>query len=210
VNPDVLTLDVEMPEMDGLQTLKALRPKYPHLVVIMFSTLTNRGATATIEALSFGASDYVTKAANVGSLDRSMQALRTELIPKIKQFFHRPGSEQPRAAAPIALPRPVFTAVRPARAAVGPKRLIAIGVSTGGPTALAEVFPQFPKELDVPIVIVQHMPPMFTKLLAERLQQVSKLRVFEAVWPSNRAAPTLHPATTISPCAATALASCAP
>ncbi len=90
-NPDVLTLDIEMPEMDGLETLRHLRREYPHLRVIMFSTLTERGAAVTLEALTLGADDYVTKASNEGSLDRSMTRLQEELIPKIKQFFHLPS-----------------------------------------------------------------------------------------------------------------------
>ncbi len=90
-NPDVLTLDIEMPEMDGLETLRHIRRDYPQLRVIMFSTLTERGAAVTLEALTLGADDYVTKASNEGSLDRSMTRLREELTPKIKQFFHLPG-----------------------------------------------------------------------------------------------------------------------
>jgi len=84
VNPDIVTLDVEMPEMDGLQALKELRKTHPRLPVIMFSTLTERGANATIEALTYGASDYVTKPANIGSVGMAQQRLRDELIPKIK------------------------------------------------------------------------------------------------------------------------------
>ena len=101
LNPDVLTLDIEMPEMDGLEMLRRVRRDYPQLRVIMFSTLTERGAAVTLEALSLGADDYVTKASNEGSLDRSMARLREELIPKIKQFFRlpltaaRPGCRRP-------------------------------------------------------------------------------------------------------------------
>ena len=101
VNPDVVSLDIEMPEMDGLETLRRIRKQFPALRVIMFSTLTERGAKYTLEALSLGANDYVTKPANVGSLDRSMEQLRTELIPKIKQFFEIP-------------PPPVLPQTRPA------------------------------------------------------------------------------------------------
>src|SRR5580700_9882208 len=91
LNPDVLTLDIEMPEMDGLETLRHVRRDHPQMRVIMFSTLTDRGAAITLEALTLGADDYVTKASNEGSLDRSMARLREELIPKIKQFFHLLG-----------------------------------------------------------------------------------------------------------------------
>jgi len=95
VNPDVMTLDIDMPEMNGLETLRRLRREYPNVRVIMFSTLTERGAAVTIEALSLGADDYVTKASNAGSLDRSMERLQQELVPKIKQFFVMPGKPRP-------------------------------------------------------------------------------------------------------------------
>jgi two-component system chemotaxis response regulator CheB len=182
VNPDVITLDVEMPEMDGLEMLRRLRQNYKNLRVIMFSTLTERGAASTMEALSLGADDYVTKASNVGSLDRSMAMLRSQLIPKIKQFF---TVEDECSAPPPALtvtPRPA-TRMTPGTPVFGPSvppKVLAIGVSTGGPNALGAIMPLFPADFPLPILIVQHMPPVFTRLLAEHLQIVTKLNVEEA------------------------------
>jgi two-component system chemotaxis response regulator CheB len=144
----------------------------------MFSTLTDRGASATFEALAAGANDYVLKASNAGSLDRSLSNLRSELVPKIKQFFFIDGAaEPPLAAAPVYVPPPQVK--RPAT--LNAKReAVVIGVSTGGPTALAEIVPMFPAGFPLPILIVQHMPPMFTRLLAERLQAKTSHKVSEA------------------------------
>jgi|SRR5579884_3095927 len=173
-NPDVVTLDIEMPEMDGLETLRHIRRQYRHLWVIMFSTLTERGAVATIDALAAGADDYVPKAANAGSLEQSLAALRNQLIPKIHQFFPRSvAAAQPAVAAlrmPLAPPRPAHNA----------PEVIAIGVSTGGPTALGQIIPMLPAGFPLPVLIVQHMPPLFTRFLADRLAQQSKLPVEEA------------------------------
>jgi len=181
-NPDVMTLDIEMPELDGLETLRIVRREYPQLRVIMFSTLTERCAEVTLEALTLGADDYVTKASNEGSLDRSMARLREELLPKIKQFFHMPAQfravappETARAATPpAACGMPVFRG-----AAVRPK-VVVIGVSTGGPTALGSILPELPAGFPLPILVVQHMPPLFTRLLAERLHAKCRLPVAEA------------------------------
>nr|MDZ8008904.1 chemotaxis response regulator protein-glutamate methylesterase [Nostoc sp. DedSLP05]MDZ8097206.1 chemotaxis response regulator protein-glutamate methylesterase [Nostoc sp. DedSLP01] len=171
VNPDVVILDVEMPEMDGLQTLSAIRQIYPRLPVIMFSTSTRTGAIATLEALSLGASDYATKPSNLGSVEATNKYIREDLIPKIKVFG---GFFTPNA---IAEPVAVF----PVQSNIEPVKVVAIGVSTGGPNALNAVLGKLPADLSVPILIVQHMPPMFTKLLAEQLSSKCKIPVDEAV-----------------------------
>ena len=178
LNPDVITPDIEMPEMDGLAVLRRLGHQAARPRVVMFSTLTDRGAALTLESLALGADDYVTKAANVGSLDRSMASLRTELIPKIRQFFLMPG-EVAGARIPAAALAQSAVAPAPNRSGSQP-RVLAIGVSTGGPTALGAIIPQFPADFPLPILIVQHMPPLFTRFLAERLQCGTQLKVAEA------------------------------
>ncbi len=182
-NPDVLTLDIEMPEMDGLETLRHIRRDYPKLRVIMFSTLTERGAAVTLEALTLGADDYVTKASNEGSLDRSMARLREDLVPKIKQFFHLPGqcltgARLAQSPIPATLPvRRIAPALQTTK--VRPK-VVVIGVSTGGPSALGAILPELPPGFPLPVLVVQHMPPLFTRLLAERLHATCRLPVAEA------------------------------
>jgi two-component system chemotaxis response regulator CheB len=188
LQPDAVTLDIEMPELDGLGTLRELRKTHPKLPVVMFSTLTERGAAATLDALSLGANDYVTKPSNTGSVTASLERIREELVPKLKALCPGLGvvlGAGRAAAGPIArvttpaAPRP--PAVR--RTPDGPPArvdLVAIGVSTGGPNALADLVPALPAALPVPVVIVQHMPPVFTRLLAERLDARSGLRVAEA------------------------------
>jgi len=177
LNPDVITLDIEMPEMDGLEMLRQLRQQYPNIRVVMFSTLTERGAAMTLQALALGADDYVAKVANAGSLDRSMARLREELVPKIKQFFLLPGSAPPVVQPPAPAPS---AGKPPAPATAQKRKVLAIGVSTGGPNALSALIPQFPADFPLPILIVQHMPPLFTRLLADRLQAITTLQVEEA------------------------------
>lgn len=191
--PDLVVLDVEMPEMNGIETLRELRKQWPRLPVIMFSTLTERGAATTLEALSLGATDYITKPSNQASILDAKQRVRDDLLPKIRLFAGRakgtstatpaPASPAPglpaRALAPALgrLPVPVAKA-RTAPPAM--PEVLAIGVSTGGPNALAEVIPALPAGFPLPVLLVQHMPPLFTRFLAERLAAKSKLPVVEA------------------------------
>lgn len=170
VNPDLVILDVEMPEMNGLETLAAIRKTYGKLPVVMFSALTERGAYATLEALSLGASDYFTKPTSDAGVEASLKVVREQLIPKIKALAAAGRPKAPPAA--ISRAGSIFKA--------GPVHVVAIGCSTGGPNALAEVLPRLSAKFPVPILIVQHMPPMFTRLLAERLTAQSLLQVHEA------------------------------
>jgi two-component system chemotaxis response regulator CheB len=178
--PDAITLDIEMPVMDGITCLRELRKLYPRMPVVMFSTLTERGATGTLDALAAGASDYVTKPANVGSITESRQNISAQLIPKLialtgaRRLVGRTGPLPP----PVPIPANV-------RAGVGRHRTVAfsvltIGASTGGPDALAALLAGLPADLPVPVVVVQHMPPIFTRMLALRLNGLCPLTITEA------------------------------
>ncbi|QJW93616.1 protein-glutamate methylesterase/protein-glutamine glutaminase [Frigoriglobus tundricola] len=183
VEPDVVILDVEMPELDGLATLRALRAARPLLPVIMFSALTERGAEATLDALALGATAYFPKPAGTDGREASLRVLRDGLIPEIKAICGRirSGSSGARPAPPLSaesrVPGPDVR--RPPARSPARVDAIAIAASTGGPNALADVFGRFPTGLPVPIAIVQHMPPVFTRLLAERLSARSPVPVAE-------------------------------
>lgn len=182
LRPAAITLDVEMPVMDGLQTLQEIRKRWPRLPVIMFSTLTERGARTTLDALSMGASDYVTKPSNSGKLEEGLATIRANLIPKIRALCRMPEMGAPVAPPPIP---------RPARCRIptpSPVRVLAIGVSTGGPQALDRIVPRLPARFPVPVVIVQHMPKIFTRLLADRLSSHSAIQIRECV-PGSALAP---------------------
>ena len=181
LRPDLMLLDVEMPVMDGLVTLKALRARGHRVPVIMCSSLTQRGARVTIEALAGGASDYAAKPSGQASRDAAMRALGQDLIPKIKALTGRQpqlfptlsGANRAGLLAPIA-PSTVMppSSWNPA--------VVAIGVSTGGPAALDVVLPALPSYFPLPVLIVQHMPELFTAQLAERLNGRCRLTVREA------------------------------
>lgn len=178
LTPDVITLDIEMPKMDGLTMLGKLMYRQP-VPVVMLSTLTQAGAAATLEALDLGAVDFVAKPGS-GRAAELVEA-RVALVRAVRQASV--ARVQQRA---VATPRTVRTLKSPPAVAdttAVPTRvtnLVVIGSSTGGPPALGEVVPQLPTTLNVPIVIVQHMPPTFTASLAERLDGLSALTVREA------------------------------
>ncbi|EDY83782.1 protein-glutamate methylesterase CheB [Verrucomicrobiia bacterium DG1235] len=177
VNPDAVTMDMEMPEMGGIETVRAIRRTHPRLPIIMLSALTQKGAESTLDALDAGANDYVAKKATSIGIADSLQYLSEELLPRIKHYF-KPSlaalpSAQRSAGAPIVAKKR-FASNRSNRIDI-----VAIGTSTGGPNALARVFEQLRKPLPVPMVIVQHMPPVFTKTLAARLDRCSGMTVHE-------------------------------
>ena len=176
VAPDVVVLDVEMPVMDGLETLRALRATRPDLPVIMFSSLTERGASTTLDALALGARDYVAKPTNAGGIAGAQAQVRDELVPRVKALGRRRSPATP-AAPP---PRAENHAGGAGRGAPARVDAVVVGVSTGGPNALAEVLPALPADLPVPVLVVQHMPPLFTRSLADRLDRASALAVREA------------------------------
>lgn len=171
LRPDVVLLDVEMPVMDGLTMLRELRRAQPKLPVVMFSTLTERGAKVAIEALVAGANDYVPKPKGA-SAEEVAARIREEVIPKLKQFRRRIVAEAP-AVPPVAPPS--------APRVDAPVAAVVVAVSTGGPVALASFLPAFVSREGVPVLVVQHMPPLFTAHLAEHLTKACGMPVHEAV-----------------------------
>ncbi len=172
-NPDVVILDVVMPQLDGLKTLKRIMEHDPR-PVIMLSSLTKEGADETVEALTLGALDFIPKPSVKANIAEVVQ----ELVPKIRQAAeveHHLLGQKRLGAAETSIPQ-VHLPARCER----PEKVVVVGASTGGPRALSTLIPQIPQELDAALLIVQHMPVGFTKPLAERLDQISHLKVKEA------------------------------
>ena len=173
---DIVLLDIEMPVMDGIETLRHIRKKYPRLPVVMFSSLTERGAKATLEALVAGANDYVPKPTATDN-DSIVARIESELVPKLKAVY-RPSDKSKDWGNETASTK--LTTPAPRKKNLQDVSVLVIGVSTGGPGALAEILPHLTVANAPPIVVVQHMPVEFTRLLAERLSKMCKHRVSEA------------------------------
>jgi len=172
--PDVVTLDVEMPRLDGLSALERIMRECP-TPVVMLSSLTQEGSETTVRALTIGAVDFVPKPSGTISLD--IHKVKEELITKVKVAARASVAKIGRPA--VIPPKPVYT---PAVVPMGtvPGKLVIIGSSTGGPNALQQVVPRLPGNLPAGVLIVQHMPPGFTNSLAQRLNETSQLEVREA------------------------------
>ncbi|MDM8537962.1 chemotaxis-specific protein-glutamate methyltransferase CheB [Desulfobacterales bacterium HSG17] len=190
LKPDFITLDIEMPEVNGIEVLQALKDQEDAPVVIMLSTLTHEGGEMTMKALELGAFDFVPKP-NQGTMAENLEKVKKAITPIINTLKRQRGGRlQPglrsavRTTTKPLLKKP-STDTSPA---TSPKRvirkskseIIGIGISTGGPNALTKMIPMLPAELKVPVLIVQHMPPMFTASLAKSLSSKSKLDVREA------------------------------
>jgi two-component system, chemotaxis family, protein-glutamate methylesterase/glutaminase len=184
LKPDIITLDVEMPIMDGITALREIKSKTPNVSVLMFSSLTYEGAKLTLDALNFGAVDFLLKSyedvSNVNSRTGRI------LIEKVRMIAKQMGVTQPieksPAKAPPAAENPVRRSTISSKSAsipAGQVKLVAIGASTGGPVALQTILRELPGNFPVPIVIAQHMPEAFTGAFAERLNSLCSLQVEE-------------------------------
>jgi two-component system, chemotaxis family, protein-glutamate methylesterase/glutaminase len=173
LRPDVVTLDLEMPRMDGMETLRLIMRRAP-MPVVLFSSHSKEGAYATLKALAFGAIDFVSKPESAAA--GHLESIADLLIDKIKVAKRAAGRKLPAAVVSDDPPR----SKKPARHPAQPSRIIAIGVSTGGPNALQYVLSQLPGNFPASIVVVQHMPEGFTEMFANRLDECCALDVHEA------------------------------
>jgi two-component system chemotaxis response regulator CheB len=175
LRPDIVVLELNLPDMHGLDVLKALRRQFPRMPVLIFSALTESTGNLTLDALAQGANDYITKPTTAGGVPFLEQA-RVPLVSKIKELYSRIQPEPPKIVPPRR--RHELAKPPPRQPRIG---VVVVGASTGGPNMLVEVMAALPADFPVPVVIIQHMPPVFTRLFAERLDSLSPLQVREAV-----------------------------
>jgi two-component system chemotaxis response regulator CheB len=192
LHPDLITLDIEMPGMNGIEVLDQIRLNQFDTGVLVVSSFTASGSSYTIQALEKGAFDFITKPSEDSS-ERNRLLIRNELLPRVRTFMRKREIHSILQGAELAkscINKPVDTITENknqvsilfnenVKRIIHPE-MVLIGVSTGGPAALARIIPQLPDDFPVPVFIVQHMPPMFTQALAESLGNKSKIAVVEA------------------------------
>ena len=193
VKPDLLTLDIEMPEMNGIKVLEELKRRGSDVGTVMLSTLTSEGGELTMKALELGAFDFITKP-SAGTITENRQAIKDAIAPILKAFLRSHSihsilyGKTPAKTFKKFVPTPTPSIlkdqphhVRKPFVIKSRSEIIAIGISTGGPKALAEMLPKIPNNIGVPILIVQHMPPVFTQSLASSLNSKCQIQIKEAV-----------------------------
>ena len=179
-HPDIITLDLEMPEMDGISFLKERKKQGIDIPVIILSTLAQRGARITMEAIALGASDFIQKPS--GSISQDIYTTKNQLIQLVRIYAKKKASFithiRPKASQDEILP--MRRQIKPITRKAGPIDIVAIGISTGGPNALRKIFPYLDADLRAPILVVQHMPKGFTEEFAKSLNETCPLTVREA------------------------------
>ena len=174
--PDVITLDINMPEMDGITALAHIMNQRP-VPVVMVSSLTEKGAIATFEALNLGAVDYVTKPG--GTISLNIDEIRDEIISKVRSATRAKLKTKALVRKIREEREKILKPSPPKEVSTKDERVLLIGVSTGGPRTLEEILPELPADFPMPVIVAQHMPPTFTKSFAERLYSVCELKVVE-------------------------------
>ncbi|MFC2140120.1 chemotaxis response regulator protein-glutamate methylesterase [Candidatus Auribacterota bacterium] len=179
LKPDIVTLDMEMPEMDGLAVLKEVQKKGIDVGIIVLSGVTKMGSDLTIQALQLGAFDFIAKPSGAEE-STNRQLIQASLRSRIDAFIGKRKTEKIVEPKKIVQPAAKSVFERISSLTITKRHIVGIGVSTGGPVALAQIVPLFPANFSLPITVVQHMPPIFTKSLAENLNKKAKLKVVEA------------------------------
>lgn len=189
LKPDLILLDVMMPELDGLATLQILKKKWPEIQIIMISSYEKDNAKATMRSLEYGALDFIAKPI-VSDQREGIQELHEKLLPLVSVVLEKKYGRKSISSKPRVLPRPSpkreiqeTSTRRKVKSSIPSStkiELVVIGISTGGPNSLQKMLPKIAPSLPCPVIIVQHMPPLFTSSLAERLQKFSRMEVKEA------------------------------
>ncbi len=192
LKPDLITLDIEMPEMDGLEVLEHLQSDLPDITTVVISTYTTEGARITLQALESGALDFISKP-TTGSMEDNIRFLHDKIHPIVDSLLRKKqiqacnGKQRSSYRRTVPMLRLLEQTTRePA------SRIVAMGVSTGGPAALARVIPSLPPDIGVPVLVVQHMPALFTGAMAARLDTISRIAVKEAVNGERLASGTVY------------------